>query len=109
AGPSLTTRHHELEDAWERSAPAPAATDDPFAGHATLERPALIAAVLARNPSIAAARWAWRAALARYPQETALDDPVLGYTLAPASIGSSSVDIGQRVELSQALPFPGKL
>ncbi len=32
AGPSLTTRHHELEDAWQRSAPPPAAADDPFAG-----------------------------------------------------------------------------
>jgi outer membrane protein TolC len=109
AGPSLTTRHQALEDAWSRSAPARPAGDDPFAGHATLERGALVAAVLARNPSIEAARWAWRAALARYPQETSLDDPMLEYSLAPASIGSSRVDTGQRVALSQALPFPGKL
>jgi len=108
AGPSLTTRHHDQQDAWQRSAPAPPAADDPFAGHATLERQALIAAVLARNPSIASARWAWRAALARYPQDTALDDPMLEYGLAPASLGSSRVDTGQRAVLSQAFPFPGK-
>ena len=109
AGPGLTTRHRDQEDAWRRAAPAQSASDDLFAGHTALDRQALIAAVLARNPSIGAARWAWRAALARYPQETALEDPMLEYTLAPASVGSSSVDTGQRVALSQALPFPGKL
>jgi len=109
AGPGLSSRHHEQEDAWRRSAPAPAASDDPFAGHAVLDRQASIAAVLARNPSIDAARWAWRAALARYPQETALEDPMLEYSIAPASVGASGVDTGQRVTLSQGLPFPGKL
>jgi outer membrane protein TolC len=109
AGPSLSSRHHEQQDAWGRAAPARAASDDPFAGHAVLDRQALVTAVLARNPSVDAARWAWRAALARYPQETALDDPTLEYSLAPASVGASGVDAGQRVTLSQALPFPGKL
>jgi cobalt-zinc-cadmium efflux system outer membrane protein len=107
AGPGATN-HHEQRQAWERSAPAPAG-DDPFAGHATLERGTLVAAVLARNPSIAAARWAWRAALARHPQQTALDDPMLAYELAPLSIGEPDMDTGQRVTLSQAFPFPGKL
>jgi outer membrane protein TolC len=106
AGPGATT-HHEQHQAWERSAPAPA-SDDPFAGHATLERGPLVAAVLARNPSIASARWAWRAALARHPQETALEDPMLGYELAPRSLGEPGMDTGQRVVLSQAFPFPGK-
>src|SRR5262245_9475100 len=109
AGPSLTTRHRELEDAWSRSAPVRPAGDDPLAGQTTLDRQAFVATVLARNPSIEAARWAWRAALARYPQETSLEDPTLEYSLAPASVGSSRVDTGQRVALSQALPFPGKL
>ncbi len=109
AGPGLTTRHQELDQAWQRAAPPAASADDPFAGHAVLDREALIAAVLARNPSIEAARWAWRAALARYPQETSLDDPMLEYGVAPASLGSSRVDSAQRVALSQAFPFPGKL
>jgi outer membrane protein TolC len=106
AGPGAIT-HHQQRQAWERSAPAPA-QGDPFAGHATLERGAVVTAVLARNPTIAAARWAWRAALARHPKETALDDPMLGYELAPLSIGEADMDTGQRVTLSQAFPFPGK-
>src|SRR5688500_15958691 len=89
AGPSLGSRHHEQQDAWRRAAPAQAASDDLFAGQATLDRRALVAAVLARNPSIDAARWAWRASLSRYPQETALEDPMLEYSLAPASVGAS--------------------
>jgi len=109
---SQTSRHDALAAAWLRAAPAapvPADADvDPFAGRAVLERGALVDAVLARNPTIESARWAWRAALARHPQETSLEDPMLEYDLAPASIGSSSVDTGQRVALSQALPFPGK-
>ena len=40
-GPSLTTRHQELEDAWSRAAPAPSPGADPLAGHTTLERQAV--------------------------------------------------------------------
>ncbi len=74
-----------------------------------LERGALIHKVLERNPTIRAARYAWRAALARVPQVTSLDDPMLGAGLAPRSIGSSSVDSAPKFDLSQKLPFPGKL
>jgi outer membrane protein TolC len=109
AGPSQTTRYHASHDAWRSAAPKAADEKDPFVGHATLDRRALVAAVLSRNPTLDAARWAWRAALARNPQETSLDDPMLQYDLAPKSIGSREVDTGQRVALSQALPFPGKL
>jgi outer membrane protein TolC len=118
AGPSQTTRHRALEDAWHRAAPAEAGraddpfaprADDPFAGHATLDRRALIDAVLARNPSIESARWAWRAALARHPQETSLDDPMLEYEVAPRSLTSSRVEDAHRAVLAQAFPFPGKL
>lgn len=48
-----------------------------------LDRQALIEAVLARNPSVEAAREGWSAALAEYPQVTALDDPMVEYSLAP--------------------------
>jgi outer membrane protein, heavy metal efflux system len=89
---------------------SPAADEvNPSFGAQALERGALVAEVLRRNPGVAAARAAWRAALARYPQETALDDPLLAYSLAPRSVGSHQVDTSQRVEVSQALPFPGKL
>jgi outer membrane protein TolC len=70
---------------------------------------ALIEQVLARNPSLAQMTAAWQAASARYPQVTSLDDPMLGTTIAPASIWSDNVDFAARVEVSQKLPFPGKL
>jgi len=111
AGPGLARRHHAAERSWRESAPTAPLRDDAalFAGAPHLEREALVRAVLRRNPSIRAARWAWRAALARYPQETSLDDPMLGYGVGPASIGSPDVDDAHKVDLSQRLPFPGKL
>ena len=72
-----------------------------------LDRQSLVRAVLARNPSIEAARASWRAALARYPQETAIDDPMLSYSFAPLSIAGDA-SFGQVIQLSQNLPFPGK-
>jgi outer membrane protein TolC len=120
AGPGLARRHHAAERSWRESAGPElggreSATDlarddaDPFAGAARLERAALVDAVLRRNPSIGASRFAWKAALARYPQETSLEDPMLGYGVAPRSFGSDLVHDGHRVEISQRLPFPGKL
>ena len=50
-------------------------------GH--LDRAAVVAAVLARNPDLDAARAAWRAAVAAYPSAIALDDPMARYALAP--------------------------
>ncbi|WP_241759104.1 TolC family protein [Pyxidicoccus parkwayensis] len=72
-----------------------------------LERAELVRQVLARNPSLEAARLAWQSALSRAPQQTALEDPMLSYSIAPLSI-ASPVRFGQVVELSQQLPFPGK-
>jgi outer membrane protein TolC len=108
--PGLAARERSLEQRLEASEPgAPLAPDDdPFRGLATLERAALIREALRRNPGIAAARSAWRAALARFPQETALEDPALDTAIGPRSFGSDEVDPGFRVGLSQALPFPGK-
>jgi outer membrane protein TolC len=97
-------RRAEAPDA---AAAAPAESE-PFAGAANLERAALVRLVLERNPSLAAARYAWRAALERYPQATALDDPSLGYSLAPRSLGKSDLDPTQRFDLRQRIPFPGK-
>lgn len=75
---------------------------------ATLDRTALIAAVLARNPSIAAAREGWRAAKARTPQQSAWEDPMLSYRFAPLSIAVSDLPYGQDIELSQRLSIGGK-
>jgi outer membrane protein TolC len=110
ASPAQRERYRTGREALARSESASVVADaDPFAGATQLSRGALIAGVLARNPGIDAARQAWRAALARYPQETALPDPLLGYGVRPRSFGSDEVDNAQDVELSQALPFPGKL
>lgn len=81
--------------------------DDVPLGAGTLDRAALVTAVLARNPDLDAAREAWRAAIAAYPSAVTIADPMLTYEVAPFSIGSG-VPFGQRVELSQKLPYPGK-
>jgi outer membrane protein TolC len=70
---------------------------------------ALIADVLARNPNLAQMVAAWQAASSKYPQVRSLDDPMLGAMFAPSSFGSSSVESGYRIEVSQKIPFPGKL
>lgn len=87
-----------------------AASPEPlFPGALELDREALVAEVLRRNPSLAAARFAWRAALARYPQVTSLDDPMVGYSIGPRTFGSSTVpQEAHRFDVSQAIPFPGK-
>jgi hypothetical protein len=78
-----------------------------FAGVAELDRAAVVRAVLARNPSVAAAHEGLRAALAEIPQATALDDPMVGYELAPLSV-AGDVPLGHLVSVRQKLPFPGK-
>ncbi len=74
-----------------------------------LVRAKLVREVLERNPSVQAARQAWQATRARRSQRSAWEDPVLSYSVAPLSIGSSKVRFGQAVELSQRVPWPGKL
>lgn len=111
----LAPRHRALEgellDAERGTAPVErgAESADPFPGVPALDRAALVGEVLRRNPSLRAGRFAWRAALARFPQETALDDPMLGYAVGPASFSSREVQDAHRVELRQSFPFPGKL
>jgi len=87
--------------------PSAARDEDPFAGTASLDRARVVEAVLRRNPTLEAARQAWRAALARFPQETGLPDPMLAYRVAPRSLASRTVDDAHVVELAQPIPFPG--
>ncbi len=86
---------------------------DLFEKYKDLDRNELIGAVLNRNPSIESASQAWRAAVYRYPQAIALDDPMISYAFAPGSIGNQTFNdqplrFGQTIELSQKFPFPGK-
>jgi outer membrane protein TolC len=83
------------------------ASDDTAFGAPVLERTALVAAVLARNPELDAARETWRAAAAGYPGAVSLEDPMASYAVAPLTIGSP-VLFSQTVELRQKLPWPGK-
>ncbi len=107
-----TRRYRELERDWSRSetgADPVDAGEHLFEGAVHLDRRALIERVLERNPTVRAARYAWRAALARYPQVTALEDPTLGVGVAPLSFGSNEVEDAEKFDLSQRFPFPGKL
>jgi outer membrane protein TolC len=82
-------------------------TADAWAGVSQTTADELVERVLARNPSLAAMQAAWRAAVERYPQVTALDDPDLEYGLAPYSI-STGFNVAQRFEASQRFPWPGR-
>src|SRR5262249_13886436 len=83
----------------------------PFTGQAELNVEALIEQVLARNPSLSQMIAAWQAASARYPQVTSLEDPMFAATVGPGTIAPDEpgVEFAYRLEVSQKLPFPGKL
>ncbi len=81
----------------------------PFDRQVELNLVALRQAVLQRNPSLTAMQRAWQAALERPLQVRVLDDPTFSYGLAPATIGASDLDFGQRFGLSQRFPWPGTL
>ena len=110
---ATSTRYREQTEDLRRAADAAPETDtgddDLFEGAAFLDRAELIRRVLERNPTVRASRDAWRAALARYPPVTALDDPMFSYDLRPRSIGSDEVHTANDFGVSQAIPFPGKL
>jgi outer membrane protein TolC len=84
---------------------------DLFSGMSELSVDAFIEQVLARNPTLAQMVAGWQAAFARYPQVTSLEDPMFGATIGPGTIGpdDSGVEFAYRLEISQKLPFPGKL
>lgn len=92
----------------EARRPAVEADAPLFQGEGPLERAALVEAVLARNPSVEAARQGWAAALAGYDQATSLDDPMASYMFAPLTI-SGDARYGQVIQVSQRFPFPGTL
>ncbi|MDH3622583.1 MAG: TolC family protein [Myxococcales bacterium] len=103
-----------MERALHQAAPQPEETEAANAllesEHAgPLEKKQLVEAVLARNPSLESARLAWQAVVAQQPQATALSDPMVSYSLAPASIGSNVVRFGQVVKVEQRFPWPSKL
>ncbi len=83
-------------------------TPPPLAFAEELTPQAVIEHVLAQNPTLAQMAAAVRAAAARRPQVTSLDDPTFSSWVAPASLGSNKVNDAARFEVSQKFPYPGK-
>ncbi len=83
--------------------------DPPFAGPGDLVVEDLVQQVLARSPSLGQMEAAWRAATTRYPQVTALEDPMFMGTIGPATFGSNTVNPAYIANIAQKVPFPGKL
>ena len=73
-----------------------------------LSREWLRTEVEARNPSLEAMLAAWQAAAQRYPQQIALDDPMLMGMLAPQSAASNATETAYAFQLNQKLPWFGK-
>lgn len=63
--------------------------------------------VLEANPSLVSIQAAADAAAHRIEPAGSLDDPVLSYATAPATIGSGRLN--QKIDFSQQLPWPGTL
>ena len=82
--------------------------DTPFADPSSLTSSRLVEAVLARNPDIPTMEATWAATKARIEQARSLDDPMLFYSMAPRSATADGMDFGQKLSLSQRLPWPGK-
>jgi cobalt-zinc-cadmium efflux system outer membrane protein len=80
---------------------------DPFGNQKELSVEQLVAEVHARNPSLQAASYAWRAAAQRYPQAISLDDPMFGFMIGPNGVGMDDGG-GWMVQASQEVPWPGK-
>jgi outer membrane protein TolC len=72
-----------------------------------LER--LIARAFKDNPRLKAARLKWEAAIERYPQITAYEDPILRYSYFIEGVETRVGPQEQRFSISQDIPFPGKL
>jgi len=68
----------------------------------------LVEEVQSRNPSIRAATEAWRAAAQRYPQVVSLEDPMFGFLVSTANVGSNEGEAGYMLDVSQRIPWPGK-
>ncbi len=68
----------------------------------------LVEEVLSVNPTLDAMSAAWQAAMQRVPQARSLEDPMLGSTVAPASLASNQVNPAYVLEVSQKFPWRGK-
>ena len=65
----------------------------------------LVAAVLARNPTLPAMQAAWQAAQSRIEPAAALDDPMLSYAVAPRTAPEKSYSGRMAARSSSPLAF----
>jgi outer membrane protein TolC len=80
----------------------------PLEGLTKLTAEDVVRVVLDRNPTLDQMRASARAAAARYPQVTSLDDPTFAFSTAPGSAGATNANYAARVEVAQKLLYPGK-
>ena len=113
--PTGTTGHTASQHGFVQASAQQTASDDgpsqgdPFANSATLQPDRLVQLVDERNRTLEQMRATAVAASTRLAQVISLDDPNLSVSTAPGSIWSNNVDYAARVELTQKLPFFGKL
>lgn len=75
----------------------------------TLQVKQLVADILQANPQMEVVQATWEASSARAEPQSSWADPQFRYTMAPLTIGKADSSYGQRIELSQQIPWPGKL
>ncbi len=76
---------------------------------AGVDLPTLIRLVVERNPKLKVARANWGATIERYPQVTALPDPMMTYNYFVRSVETRVGPQRHRLGFSQAFPYPGTL
>lgn len=76
---------------------------------AGIDLPALIRLAVERNPKLKVARANWQATIERYPQVTALPDPMLMYSYFARSVETRVGPQRHRLAFSQSFPYPGTL
>ena len=74
-----------------------------------IDLPTLIRLAVERNPKLKAARANWQATIERYPQVTALPDPMLMYNYFARSVETRVGPQRHRLGFSQSFPYPGTL
>ncbi|MGK7346112.1 MAG: TolC family protein [Candidatus Nitrospinota bacterium M3_3B_026] len=82
---------------------------DQFGAAGSLSLDAATGAAIENNPGLTSMRHRVKEAMGKYPQATALDDPMMGFGLFPATLGASGADFSYKLDFSQRVPYPGKL
>lgn len=75
----------------------------------SIDLPTLIRLAVERNPKLKAIRANWQATIERYPQVTALPNPMLMYSYFVRSVETRVGPQRHRIGFSQSFPYPGTL